>query len=166
LDGDFLTRYDKYVRNAVKRTEGTFLTKPSTRVASIGPNRKPKWQTADIEAFALMDSEYNIPFKILCDATGNQVLYNYMKELASGIDKMERTRLRHLLAIPDSGNKCRIVAVSDYWTQVILEPIMRDVQSYTRERFRDISYSDNHAKGFENLKRYIRPGIKCYDITS
>jgi hypothetical protein len=58
------------------------------------------------------------------------------------------------------------VAISDYWTQVILEPIMVDVQSYTKERFANVSFSSAHEKGFINLKKFIRPGVKSYDISS
>lgn len=90
-----------------------------------------------------------------------------MVKLAGSLTKVERrARLRFLSAIPDKGNKCRIVAISDYWTQVLLEPIMIDVQKYIKDRFSGMNYSHDHTQGFENLKKFIRPGIKCYDIVS
>jgi hypothetical protein len=133
---------------------------------SNGPNGKPKWQTADLEAYALLNSELHEPFKKLCSATGNNDLYEYMKSLASSHDRVTRKRLRYITTIKDKGNKCRLVAISDYWTQVLLEPIMRDIQMYTKQRFRNVSYSDSHHTGFDNLKRFIRPGVKSYDVSS
>jgi hypothetical protein len=93
-------------------------------------------------------------------------LYKYMINRASKFDRVERKRLRYITAIRDTGNKCRLVAISDYWTQVLLEPIMFDIQKYTSERFGKVSYSTNHAKGFDNLKKYIRPGVESYDVSS
>jgi hypothetical protein len=167
VESGFINRFNDYVTKAVKKSELNLVTKPSTRVLSNGPNGKPKWLTADIEACALINSELNVYFKTLCKATGNMELYDYMVRLSESLDKVGRkARLRFLSAIPDKGNKCRIVAISDYWTQVLLEPIMLDVQSYIKERFSDVSYSNNHSQGFVNLKKFIRPGIVSYDITS
>lgn len=163
---EFVRRYESYVNTHVTHSEETLIAKPSTRVLSKGPNSKPKWQTADVEAYVLINSKANEPFKQLCFATGNQSLYEYMEKRASKHDKVERQRLRYITTIADKGNKCRIVAISDYWTQVLLEPIMQDVQRYTQERFGKVSYSTNHQQGFENLKKFIRPGVKSYDISS
>jgi len=89
-----------------------------------------------------------------------------MESIASKLSRVDRKRLRYITTVRDSGNKCRLVAISDYWTQVLLEPIMRSVQRYAEERFTKVSFSNNHAVGFDNLKKFIRPGIKSYDIKS
>jgi len=135
-------------------------------VTSNGPNGKPKWQTADLEAYVLINSEHHEAFKALCSLTGNNDLYDYMARIASSINRVDRKRLRYIAAVRDKGNKCRAVAISDYYTQVLLEPIMRDVQRYTSKRFSQVSYSRNHAQGFINLKNFIRPGVMSYDISS
>jgi hypothetical protein len=159
-------RFRDYLRDEVKTANLELITKPSLRVLSSGPNGKPKWQTTDVEAYALMRSELHEPFRALCTATGNGDLYNYMERIANSLSRVDRKRLRYITTVRDNGNKCRLVAISDYWTQVLLEPIMRSVQSYINSRFAKVSFSNNHAEGFNNLKKFIRPGIKSYDIKS
>jgi hypothetical protein len=163
---EFKNRYEDYIRNNVDLYSGELITKPSMRVLSNGPNGQPKWLTADVEAYALMNSELNVSFKELCLATGNDDLYKCMESIASKQDRVTRKRLRYITTIRDKGNKCRLVAISDYWTQVLLEPIMINIQEYTKSRFRGVSYSDDHAKGFNNLKKFIRPGVESYDVSS
>jgi len=43
---------------------------------------------------------------------------------------------------------------------------MKDVKSLTEKYFNGFSSSTSHSEGFENLKKFIKPGIKSYDITS
>lgn len=163
---EFKERYESYVNSHVTKANLELITKPATRVLSKGPNGKPKWQTADVEAYALINSKIHESFYKLCVATGNADLYEYMKSRALSHNRVERKRLRYITTVADKGNKCRLVAISDYWTQVLLEPIMVDIQQYTSQRFSNVSYSKNHSKGFDNLKRFIRPGVKSYDISS
>lgn len=68
---DFKMRFRKYLREEVKTANLELITKPSLRVLSNGPNGKPKWQTTEVEAYALIKSELHEPFKALCTATGN-----------------------------------------------------------------------------------------------
>lgn len=145
---------------------GELISKPTTRVLKNGPNGKPKWQTAEAEAYTLINSEYNTYFKDLCNSTGNKDLYIYMSEISKGFTRKDRSRLRYITTIADSGNKCRLVAISDYWTQVILEPIMVDVQRFINYRYKNVSSNLNHAQGFNKLKTWIKPGIASYDIKS
>jgi hypothetical protein len=166
VPSEFRERFQKYVDKHTDKASLELITKPSVRVLSNGPNGKPKWQTADVEAYALLNSELHEPFRKLCSATGNNDLYEYMKHIADGHSRVDRKRLRYITTVSDKGNKCRLVAISDYWTQVLLEPIMRDIQNYTKQRFNKVSYSDSHRTGFDNLKRFIRPGVKSYDVSS
>jgi hypothetical protein len=163
---EFKNRYENYVKSNVALNTEELITKPSMRVLSNGPNGKPKWMTADVEAYALLNSKLNIPFKDLCYATGNVDLYTCMESIALKQSRVTRKRLRYITTIRDKGNKCRLVAISDYWTQVLLEPIMFNIQEYTKQRFKEVSYSNDHAEGFNNLKKYIRPGVESYDVTS
>jgi hypothetical protein len=159
-------QYREHLSKVVKVCEGELITSPSTRVLSNGPNSKPKWLTADLEAYALIRSELHEHFRELCLATGNLDLYEYMKSRAESLSRVDRARLRYITTVRDMGNKCRLVAISDYWTQVILEPIMLDVQRYTKQRFGRISYTTDHSAGFRKLKKHIRPGTKSYDVVS
>jgi hypothetical protein len=147
-------------------TTGTkhLKSSPTLRVVSAGPNNKPKWQTAELEAYALTHSDYATHFKILCEATNNYDLYKYIEAQSMKLHRGDKVRLRYILSIPDKGNKSRIVAISDYWTQTLLRPIMVDVKSWIEEHFGDVVYSNDHSKGFENLLKVIRPDMKSIDI--
>jgi hypothetical protein len=70
--------------------------------------------TADIEAYALINSDLRIPFEELCNLTGNQNLCLFMKRIAKKQNSDELARLRYVTSIADKGNKSRGVAISDY----------------------------------------------------
>jgi hypothetical protein len=143
------------------------IAEPLTRIMRGGPNGSFKWMTADIEALALTKTDLYIPFKTLCNLTGNQNLLSYMESIAKTIEKpLKRVKLRYITAITDNGNKSRLVAISDYWTQVLLNPLMRDVQNIIHQYFRFNCSIKSHNKGFLSLKRYINPNIVSYDISS
>lgn len=112
---EFLKRYQTFLgtRN-IKQYSGELNSVPATRVLSNGPNGKPKWQTAEVEAYALINSELNVHFKNLCQLTGNMDLYNYIENIAKTQDRTDRIRLRYIVGIRGKGNKCRLVAISDY----------------------------------------------------
>jgi hypothetical protein len=162
----FKKRYSDYVNRHVEKHSGLFVTEPSFRVTSNGPNSRPKWLTADVEAYGLIKSKLGKEFKILCLNTGNYSLYEYMESRANTLSRVDRQRLRYITTVRDKGNKCRLVAISDYWTQIILEPIMKDVKKYTRDRFKNVSFAHNHSQGFKNLQKHIKLGVKCYDVKS
>jgi len=114
----------------------------------------------------LLNSELRESFKILCNWTGNGQLYHYMENLAARHTRADKQRLRYITSIPDKGNKCRLVAISDYWTQILLEPIMEDVQNYTNSKFKGVSFNKDHKAGFEKLVSFLRPGVESYDVKS
>jgi hypothetical protein len=105
---EHLTKHGK----AIRRGKMELNSIPSTRVTSSGPNSKPKWQTADLEAYVLIHSEYAEHFKNLCEVTGNSDLYEYVYTRASLQTRVERKRLRYITGIRDKGNKCRAIAIS------------------------------------------------------
>ena len=59
------------------------ITEPTEKLMNNGPNGKPKWQTADVEAYALLNSELSTPFVQLCEMTGNQKLLSFMRRIAA-----------------------------------------------------------------------------------
>jgi len=169
LSEEFMSRYRDFVKRKLKKSKYSpkeLVSKPSLRVLRSGPNSKPKWQTAEVEAYALINSELHDSFKELCINTGNNDLYEYMKTLSARQDRVTRIKIRHIVSVPDKGNKSRMVAISDYWTQVLLQPIMTDIQSFIQFHYSNVCSNKNHLEGFEKLKRFVRPGIKSYDITS
>jgi len=166
LSNDFIKRYEEYVNTHIPSYEGELITYPPTRVLRNGPNGKPKWQTSDVESYALMRSELHDHFKALCEATGNLDFYEYVKSRSDQQDRVTRVKLRNIVTVRDKGNKCRLVAISDYWTQIILKPIMDDISRFNRTEYHTVSYSHNHAEGFNMLKKHIRPGVYSYDVSS
>lgn len=167
VSDEFKTRYKRFLKRKYPvMTHGELISKPTLKVTSSGPNGKPKWQTAELEAYALIHSEYEPHFKHLCQATGNMDLYNYVAHRSSLLDRHDRVRLRYILSVADKGNKSRLIAISDYWTQIILFPIMEDVKSWISQNYSNVESSYDHTVGFDKLKKFIRPGVKSKDIKS
>lgn len=167
VSDEFKLRYSNFLKKKYpKMAHGELISKPTLKAVSAGPNGKPKWQTAELEAYALIHSEYEPHFKHLCISTGNGDLYEYVKHRASLIDRHERVRLRYILSIADKGNKSRLIAISDYWTQIILFPIMEDVKSWVSQNYSNVESSYDHTVGFDKLKKFIRPGVMSKDIKS
>lgn len=167
VSDEFKERYSNFLKKKYPTmAHGELISKPTLKVTSSGPNGKPKWQTAELEAYALIHSEYEPHFKHLCQATGNMDLYNYVSHRASLLDRNDRVRLRYILSIADKGNKSRLIAISDYWTQIILFPIMEDVKCWISQNYSNVESSYDHTVGFDKLKKFIRPGVKSKDIKS
>jgi len=125
------------------------ITEPTEKFIRNGPNGKPKWQTADIEALALVKDPLFKPFCDLANLTGNQKLVSYIESISNKLDKesSNKTKLRLITSIPDKGNKSRLVAISDYWTQILLKPLMDDVQKLTEKFVSHHSDSRSHVNG-------------------
>lgn len=165
---EFKNRFRAFLKKKVKviNPKLELITKPSLKVTSNGPNAKPKWMTAEIEAYALIHSVLHSTFKQMCLVTGNNDLYEYMKNIATQQTPEQKVRLRYLTAVADKGNKSRLIAISDYWTQVLLRPLMKSVQNIIKVRYRNHCSIDDHNRGFELLKNTIQPGFCSYDIVS
>ena len=142
------------------------ITEPTEKLMNNGPNGKPKWQTADVEAYALLNSELSTPFVQLCEMTGNQKLLSFMRRIAAKQTKALKKRIRYITSFGDKANRSRGVAISDYWTQILLRPLMLEIQEVIQEYFSDFTSITSHSSGFNKLKKFIRQGIKCYDISS
>jgi hypothetical protein len=166
LKSDFHTFIKVWKKRVSFDRSPDLITEPTEKLVSSGPNRRPKWETADVEAKALVNSPLASSFETLCCLTGNQNLWTFIQGVANLQPPRKGTRLRYLTAIADKGNKSRAVALSDYWTQILLRPLMSDVQKIIHEYFHDYCSSKSHEQGFQKLKKFIRLGIKSYDITS
>lgn len=90
ISEEFKERYRTFIKSKMSSSfwkPGELISSPTLKVISSGPNSKPKWQTAELEAYVLMHSEYAPHFEALCQATGNLDLYKFVKHRASLIDK-------------------------------------------------------------------------------
>lgn len=113
-----------------------------------GPNGVPKLQSADMEAYGLVNSPLFRHVKDISKHSGNFSFIDYIQfrseqyALKPAKDKLkpEDIVLRKLTSIPDKGNKSRVIAICDLWTQAVLKPVEEQVIRVT-----DYLYKDNCA---------------------
>lgn len=74
--------------------------------------------------------------------------------------------LRKITSVYDSGNKSRVVAIPDYWTQCSLEPFENNVINAIKVIYPESSNIFDHPGGFRKLQNAIKPGTSCLDATS
>jgi hypothetical protein len=193
IDDDLLSSFETYVSNKLKPHKYNFdssdLKGYRFRLHKNGPNGKPKIETAHEEAVCLLNSSLNRPFKSLCSEMKLNYLYEYLSLLTELVPESHekygtnpaQTKIRKLVSVPDSGFKTRIVAIVDFWTQLVLEPIRDHVLSVTKQMFVETDFRLNQDLGvskmvdFQNrclseevLKEHklnIR-SLKFYDISS
>jgi len=126
---------------------------------SKGPNNLPKEETANMEAAALLSSSMHVHFRTLCQLTDNVPFYNYFVHCAENYMKtnpeadLSKVRLRKLAAVPDSGNKSRTVAICDFWTQTVLQPLEEDLKKKLTKEFPKSTAYFSHSNGFNELKQ-------------
>jgi hypothetical protein len=172
VDPKLVNEFRQYIRDW--KIENKFshspdlITEPTEKFVNNGPNGKPKWETADLEAYALVHDPLYKHFCELANLTGNFRLIDFIEKISNKFDKnsTKDIRLRFITSIPDKGNKSRLIAISDYWTQILLKPLMEDVQSLTEIHFKQHSDSKSHSEGWKNLVNHLRPGINSYDISA
>jgi hypothetical protein len=193
IDSDLLSKFDSYVSNKLKLhkydSDSTDLNRYRFRLNKNGPNGKPKIETAHEEAVCLLNSTLNRPFKTLCSELKVEYLYGYLTGLSGIIPDSHvkygttpaQTKIRKLVSVPDSGFKTRIVAIVDFWTQLILEPVREHVLSVTKQLFVKTDFRLNQDLGVAKMvdfqKRCLNEEIvrghklninslKFYDISS
>jgi len=128
------------------------FVKPSFRMTS-GPNGGPTLSKAAEEAKALMDNKIlSSAMRDLATITGNQNLILYLEKLQGLNLDTSSIYLSKLILVPDSLNKHRLVAIVDYWTNLILDPIEDIVKGILIQNFPS-DYMINHARGAESVRR-------------
>jgi hypothetical protein len=151
------------------------ITEPTEKIVNNGPNGLPKWQSANSEAKALLNSPLWFSYENLCNLTGNQNLAEYiirlgrrdaLKGTPKRLKNINNVKIRVVTSFPDKGNKSRNIAISEYWTQILLNPLMKDIQKLIDTYFNGLSANLSHSEGFKKLKENIRPGIESYDVSS
>jgi hypothetical protein len=91
-------------------------------------------------------------FENFCNETNNGAFLNYLKSQSEiyQSDKpldLNKIKLRKLTAICDSGNKSRTIAISDYWTQCLFQPIELKVNTVMNKLFKLNNAFYSHALG-------------------
>lgn len=160
INEKLLVDFDTYVTNQLRaykfepRPINLSLVSPS--IKKKGPNGIPKVESAYMEAVALRNHLLWRPFKNLCSYLGQEYLVDYLNVLTGATesgspDDAGPTKLRLLVPIPDSGFKTRIVAISDFWTQLILEPVREHVIKVTDELYGPFNFRMNQDKGVTKM---------------
>jgi hypothetical protein len=174
---------DKYDQPMVNLFEYRF------NLMKSGPNSKPKIESATEEAIALLKGKLHKPFLALCQEMDVNYLYDYLVELVKAhpvTDQQSETRdektyLRKLVSVPDSGFKTRIVAIVDFWSQLVLEPVRDHLQLTIERKFSKTDFRKSHDGGVNAMVEFQKRCIaqetinnhtldvkhlKFYDISS
>jgi hypothetical protein len=137
-----------------------------------GPNGVPKLESAIPEAHALLSSNLNRPFKIVCQELNLNYLYDYLLLLTSSKagsltnttnnvqSENSETKLRVLANVPDRGFKTRVVAIVDFWSQLVLEPFRSHVQFVIEKVFGNADYRLNQDEGVAHMTDFQQ---RCLD---
>jgi hypothetical protein len=161
-----------------------------------GPNGVPKIESSIQEAHALLNSKLARPFRIICEELNCEYLYEYLTVLTNDVskdqensnlqpDKLPTIKLRVLASVPDKGFKTRLVAIVDFWSQLILEPFRSYVQATIEKKFGKTDFRKDQDLGVTQMVAFqqrcleretvSRNGktitldakhLKCYDISS
>lgn len=173
IDPDLLERYRQFVRRKLKRNKiGNFQFElPVTlKNTSRGPNGKPRLESALTEARVLVKSPLWAPFQKLCQSFGFPEFEKYL--LALGNCRMSSNghqsfHLRKLVEVPDADLKVRVVAISDFWTQTLLEALMPHLKIVLKRLFAKSTSFYDHLSGFrKGAESKYRDKIMSYDMDS
>jgi hypothetical protein len=94
-----------------------------------GPNSLPKLESVGAEAAALRISPIYKHILRYSELTDNMSVIQYINICAdayidaNGDEDLESVALRKLVAIPDKGNKARVIAICDFFTQSLLSSL-------------------------------------------
>jgi hypothetical protein len=150
----FMVNFKSYVNNTWNLNipkNPDMTAKPSLRM-SAGPNGSPSLQFAAEEAKLLLGTKsLGLAFKDLCTLTGNMNLYRYTSKFLDIDLDISNLYLAKLILVPDSMNKHRLVAMLDYWTNVILAPVEAVCKSVIKLNLQS-DHMNNHGSGAQVVK--------------
>lgn len=181
LKPEIMNRYEQFARTKLGKISDSIsrsdLTIKPFFGPNNGPNSVPKLESAGMEAYQILFNEPILleHFTNYCRETSNMDFLDYMKsvaekhKLASQNDKTVKVkdiRLRKLTSIADSGNKSRTIAICDFWTQSLLQPIEAKIIGVTHKIYKDNCAFSSHSAGWEKIKNFLHPeGLKSLDAT-
>lgn len=82
------------------------------------------------------------------------------------VNETRSKTLRKITSVPDSGNKSRVVAIPDYWTQCALSPFEDNILNVIKVVYPENSNIFDHKGGFLKLQNAIKAGTSSLDATS
>lgn len=133
----------------------SYFIQPRMRMTK-GPNKEITLSTSILEAKMLC----NTPaiwksFKAFLIAVEAPEILEYIESIsnASSIDHGD-AYLGRLTLVPDSLNKHRMVAIVDYWTNLILSPLEEIIRNILRFDFSHTDYLRNHELGAIKVMEY------------
>lgn len=170
INKDLLSKFETYVSEklgAYRFTpDSVNLSSFSVSINRKGPNGIPKVESSHKEAKRLVEDKLFRPFKNLCTCLGIDYLCSYVVSLSemelsipetaprnvkSFLKSKKPVNLRIVVPIPDSGCKTRVVAIPDFWTQLVLEPIRVHVQRVTESLFRKSDFRLDQEAGVASV---------------
>jgi hypothetical protein len=162
LLNDFNTYVEEKLRPYKYQQKEVNLWKYRFHLSKNGPNGEPKAESALREALYLHKSKLYNPFKRVCEELGCKYLYDYLDTLVTSPEVLESckdafvqsTLLRKLVKVPDSGFKTRIVAIVDFWTQLVLEPLRGHVQEVTKRLFDKTDFRLDQDRGVNAMVEF------------
>jgi len=121
--------------------------------SSNGPNLKPKLETALAEAVVLAkDDTLHRALKNLCYLTNNNDFYTFFTQcVKEHKGDTSDILLRRLASIPDKGNKSRVIAICDFWTQSMLKSVEDKLVNITHNLYSKNCCFYSHGQGWENI---------------
>jgi hypothetical protein len=158
LEPAMVSRFEKFTRNFLSEArEKITLTDLSFDLflgPSNGPNGKPKLETAAAEANLLVkDETLYSALKDLCTITANSTFLSFFERISKDSNKdVSRILLRKLTSVPDKGNKSRVIAICDFWTQSILNSVEKVVVRVTSNLFKKECCFFSHSAGWTNVQ--------------
>jgi len=112
-----------------------------------GPNGTVTMASSLEEAGALITTtSLSNAFQSYCQLVDRMDFHDYVKELASKCQNPD-TVLGKILLVPDSLNKHRLVAIVDYWTNLLLSPLEEIIRTKLRVDFHHTDFLRNHTEG-------------------
>lgn len=200
IDQNLLDSFDHYVAKELENIKqfdnNVNLFNIRFNLKKNGPNGVPKIESAIQEAHALLNSNLQRPFKILCQELNCEYLFEYLVHLTNNVsddhttletqpDTSKTTRLRVLAGVPDKGFKTRLVAIVDFWSQLLLEPFRSHVQAVIEKKFGKTDFRKDQDLGVAKMVEFQQrcldsdvvesnglsitldaKHLKCYDISS
>jgi len=195
INEELLAEFTTYVETKLEpfqyKIQKVNLSSYKINYMKRGPSGKPKLESALEEAVLLLsDKSLHKPFKCLCTEVGVDYLYSYLSALTAQVSATQsesiespnaQTCLRKLVTIPDTGMKTRIVAIVDFWTQLVLEPVRDHVQMVIQKLYKDTDFRMDQNQGVNSMVEFQKrclaknkigqheldiQSLKFYDISS
>jgi hypothetical protein len=180
IDQVILDEFSDYVKESLENIKYTGnnvnLFNIRFNLKKNGPNGVPKIESSIQEAHELLNSKLARPFRIVCKELNCEYLYEYLELVTSKTscepinsnlqpESEQSVRLRVLASIPDKGFKTRLVAIVDFWTQLVLEPFRSFVQDVIEIKFGNTDFRKNQDLGVAKMVEFQQQCLEGYEIT-